>query len=73
MYWMHNFGGGWMMIIWWIFIILAVVGLIQWLNMNQSKTKRYSETAMDILKQRFANSEIDREEFEERKRVLQSD
>ena len=33
---------------------------------------RRAKTPMDILKERFARGEIDKEEFEERRRILES-
>jgi len=68
---MHDFHffGGWMMIIWWILIIALVVVVIRAL-MKKTHKQDANETPMDILKRRYANGEIDKEEFEERKREL---
>lgn len=76
-------GGGWYaMILGPLFMILvlallvaAVVLLVRWLGgpwhgtlpPHQSPPSR---TPLDILKERFARGEIDKEEFEERRRVL---
>lgn len=70
---MHDFtffGGGWMMIFWWVLIIALVIIIINALfnSKNQNTSK---ETLLEILKRRYANGEIDKEEYEERKRDLQ--
>lgn len=68
---MHDFtffGGGWMMIFWVVLIILLVVVLISALT-NKS-TRNTGETPMEILEHRYARGDIDKEEFEERKKEL---
>ena len=77
-------GGGWMgwfvgpvMMIATIAIAVAVVVLaIRWLggpgHGSMHQTTPPAKTPLEILKERFARGEIDKEEYEERKRVLES-
>ncbi len=71
--WGMGFGVfGWlMMLLFWILIIVGVVLVVRWF-MNQEKPKwlRTEETALDILKKRYASGEIDKEQFETVKREL---
>jgi len=57
------------MIIWWI-LIIAVVAVVIRALMKTNHKQNVHETSMDILKRRYANGEIDKEEFEERKKEL---
>ena len=69
---MHDFqfiGGGWMMFFWW-FLIIALVVLTVRALINTNQGKQSKETPMDILKRRYAEGEIDEEEFEKRKKDL---
>jgi putative membrane protein len=63
-----GFGMMLMMLVFWGLIIVGLVLGIRWL-LSQGRESR-SDTAMDILRQRYARGEIDREEFEARKRDL---
>ena len=68
---MHDFpffGGGWMMIFWAVLLIALIVLVVKAL-MSSSKDHT-GDTPMEILKRRYARGEIDKEEFEERKREL---
>jgi putative membrane protein len=70
--WMHNYGswGGIMMLVFWVAAIVGIVFLVRWI-VNQSRTnQRRDETPLDILKRRYAEGEITKEEFEEKKRDL---
>jgi putative membrane protein len=61
-----GFGGIFM----WLFWILLIV-LIVWLLKNVIGGQQvHSNTALEILQQRYAKGEIDKEEFEEKKRDL---
>jgi putative membrane protein len=66
---MGGFGLGFMGIFW---VVLIIVGFL--LFRQYSKVKKGSEdkgsTPLDILKQRYAKGEINKEEYETRKRDL---
>ena len=56
-------------------VIAAVVLMVRWLGgPSHGSAPTYhapaSRTALDILKERFARGEIDKDEFEERRRLL---
>ena len=71
---MHPMWGVWgigmmlIMLLFWGLVIVGVVLGIRWL-MSQGKESR-SDSALEILRQRFARGEINPEEFEARKRDL---
>ena len=61
-------GMGWIfMIIFWGFIVLGLIFFIRWL-IGMTKTTRVEESPLDILKKRYARGEINKEEFEQKKK-----
>jgi len=62
---------GWLiMLLFWVAIITGIVLLVRWL-IDQGKLKGQThESALDVLKKRYARGEIDREQFENIKREL---
>lgn len=68
--WGMGFGGiG--MILFWVLIIAAVIVLVKWLAGGPPRWDSSREkTALDVLKERYARGEINREEFEQKKRDL---
>lgn len=56
------------MFVFWGLIIAGLVLGLRWLA-NQTRESR-SDAALDILRQRYARGEIDKEEFEAKKRDL---
>jgi putative membrane protein len=59
------------MLLFWALIVLAVAALAKWLFGKPGETSR-GNSALDILKERYARGEIDREEFEQKKRDLEA-
>jgi len=78
----HMWGGGWYG---WLFgpmamillvglIVIGVVLVVRWLGggvRDDIPGRGHEKSPVDILKERFARGEIDKEEFEERRRTLE--
>lgn len=71
--WGHMLSGGLMMILFWGGIILVIVFAVRALGGGSSQGTPPTASrnkALDILQERFARGEIDKAEFDERKRLL---
>ncbi len=79
----HMMWGGWygmfmgplMMIIFVAVVVVLVVLAVRWLagsghGSGAHAQAAHGKTPVDILKERFARGEIDKDEFEERRRML---
>ncbi|MEW6569742.1 MAG: SHOCT domain-containing protein [Nitrospirota bacterium] len=71
-----GYGMGWLWTIitiaFWVLVIIGIIFLIRWLAVS-SKTRqegRGEDSALDILRKRYARGEINKEEFEQRKKDL---
>ena len=59
---------GWtMMILFWTAVLVVIIWAIRSLGTKPSPT---AQTPLELLERRFAAGEIDREDFEERKRLV---
>ncbi len=74
----NNMMGGWgnfgilgwaSMLLFWILLILGAVALFRYLG-GSGKTTRNDKTPLEILKERYAKGEIDKKEFEDKKKDL---
>jgi putative membrane protein len=75
---MMGHGMGWFwgvaMLVFWISIIVGVIFLIRWLALA-TRTRGEGgpeDTALEMLKKRYARGEINREEYEEKKKVMET-
>jgi putative membrane protein len=60
------------MSLFWILLIVAIVVLVKsTMGPDASSGQRREKTALDILKERYARGEIEREEFEQKKLDLE--
>lgn len=67
MFYNHHFIG--MHWLWWIVIALLIVWIVFSIFPYRPQAT-YKEDALEILKKRFARGKIEREEYEERKRII---
>lgn len=66
--WM-GFGGIWMLLFW-ALVILGVIAFVKYLWGGPQGDQTRHMDSLQILEERYARGEIDREEFEQRKRDL---
>ena len=64
-----GYGMGILALIFWILVIIGLVLLIKYL-WEGGGAKRGEESALEILKKKYARGEISKEEFEEKKKDL---
>jgi putative membrane protein len=76
--WMYGYGMGWgwfgpvLIIVFWGLVIAGIVYLVKVLAGGRSSTFSKEETAIDVLKKRYARGEIDAEEFAKKKKDLET-
>ncbi|PJK30341.1 hypothetical protein CVT23_07355 [Minwuia thermotolerans] len=72
--WGHMLFGGIMMVLFWGGVIALIILLVRWLGSSHGQSfaggNGQRSSARHILDERFARGEIDREEYEERRRAL---
>jgi putative membrane protein len=76
---MHDWGSGWgmifgplYMIAWLAILLAAIVALIRWMGIGNTSAGVSTRTAREILDERFASGDIDQDEYEKRRRALNS-
>jgi len=75
-----DYGWGWGMgfgmisvVLFWVLVILGIVILVKWISgSSPGAGQTPAKTALDILKERYARGEIGREEFEQKKRDIET-
>jgi putative membrane protein len=72
-----GYGMGWIwtiiMFAFWIAVIVGVIFLIRWVTITMrtgGQSVRSEDSPLEILKRRYARGEINKEEFEEKKKDL---
>ena len=64
-----GFAGGFFMLLLWILIIVGGVALVQY-SLKSMKTPSDATQALKLLEERYAKGEIEKEEFQEKKKDL---
>ena len=76
MNWGYGMGWGWsiIMMVFWIAVIVGIIFLIRWvvLSTDSRRETRAEGSAMEILRNRYARGEINKDEFGEKKKDLES-
>jgi putative membrane protein len=67
---MMGWGGGFSMIFLWIVLIVIIVIMAKLLFTKTNERTEHKETPLEILECRYASGEIDRAEFEEKRKDL---
>lgn len=72
----YGWDGGWLgwvgMVIWWVLLVMLVLAAIRWLSerAGQSGGAR-GKSALEILQERYAKGEIEKKEYEEKRKALE--
>ena len=67
----HMMFGGFMWIFW-IAVIVALFFFVKWIVQQKPSNQKPEEDALEVLKKRYARGEVDKEEFEQKKKDLLS-
>ncbi len=70
--WGYGMGllGALFMLVIWVLVIVGLVYLIRWLAHSVKRGEKREDTALDILKKRYAKGEISKEEFEDKRKDI---
>jgi len=70
--WSHMMGGSLMMVLFWGLVVLLVVLIVRAIGSGSNKKTATASnySALEILHERFARGDIEKDEFENRKRIL---
>lgn len=69
--WGMGVGGGVFMLLFWLLVILGIVALVRWLLARPSPVPgARDKTPAEIVQERYARGEINREEYEQKMRDL---
>jgi putative membrane protein len=71
--WGHMFFGSFMMLLFWGGLIILIVFAVRWMGAGSQRggdAPAPGNRALDILEERYARGEIEREEYEERRHLL---
>ncbi len=74
MHWDHammGWGGGFEMIFFWIVLVIVIIVLIRLFMTKTDGRIEHKDTPLEILKRRYANGEIDKAEYDEKRKDLQ--
>ncbi len=66
---MWGMGMMFMMLLFWFLVIVGLILVVRWFLSDQ-RERRGGDSALEILRQRYARGEINKEEFEAKKRDL---
>ena len=66
---MWGIGMMFMMLLFWFLVIAGLILAVRWF-LNDQKERRGQDSALEILRQRYARGEINKEEFEAKKKDL---
>jgi putative membrane protein len=71
-WWMIGWMGSILMVVFWVLVIVAIVYFIRWLvsSPRRSLGPQAQDSAMEILRNRYARGDISKEEFEQKKKDL---
>jgi len=62
---------GWIFIIlFWILVIIGIISLFKWFASQNNNGQRKEKTALDILNERYAKGEINKDEYDDKKKDL---
>ena len=74
----YGYGGGWNIlsilwdVLWTVLVVIGIIILVRWLRHGHRHGWYNDRNALDILKERYAKGEIGKNEFEEKKKDLES-
>jgi putative membrane protein len=73
-WWGWGMGFGWIsMILFWALVVFAIVAIVRWLMPQPlGGASHRDRTPLEVLQERYARGEIDREEYEQKRQDLAS-